>query len=377
MSIVTAGQTISISVQVDSNGSPSVPSSIALTVTDPLSNQITYTTSTTPTLVNPSAGSYYLELTPTAIGTWSYEWVANGSTLTESGGSFIVVASIAAAPTSKAPPIDHSDVYDCLVGLDPWFSQSSSVIAGYNSQKINSLIPQWIRRFEREVQFRINPVQCVTGGPQNDGVYAPVGAQTGVTMDVTGNYEVVVESGYTYIAGEALEFMRCQLRERPVQNLQRVRIMLGQTIVYQFPDDWIFIDPRSGLFQIVPVVGAASVINAAVALYAVQISFGQRGYIPFALCFDYIAGLPYGWQNTAEYGDYRRILSEYCAMKVLEDICHAYDPGLTNKSVNSSGENASFMYDRFMQRKAELKASVDAFKDELKGQETPILFGAV
>jgi hypothetical protein len=137
------------------------------------------------------------------------------------------------------------------------------------------------------------------------------------------------------------------------------------------------VDQRTGLFEMIPAIGAATVVNAAVAFATLQISFGQRNYLPYAICFDYIAGLPTGWQNTNEYADYRRILAEYCAMKLLEDISNAYDAGITSKSISSSGAVQNVQYDRFMQRKAELKESVETFKEELKGQETPIMFGVV
>ena len=275
------------------------------------------------------------------------------------------------------PVVDHSDILPLLAGLDPWLQQAAESGAEYNSQKINSLVPQWTRRFEREVQFRINPVQVVSNPQQNDGYYAPINSQTGVSMDNTNTYEVVVESGYPYFAHEAWEYLKVQLNERPVQQIQRVRLMLGNSVAYSFPSEWIFVDQRSGLFSLIPAVGAASVVNAAIAFATLQISFGQRDYLPMAICFDYIAGLPTGWQFTSEYSDYRRILCEYCALKILEDIQYVYDPGVASKGISTGGASQNVQYDRFMNRKAELTKSVNDFKAELQGQETPIHFGLV
>lgn len=256
------------------------------------------------------------------------------------------------------------------MGLSNWLS-TASADCGYTDDTIESLLPQRIREFERRTQWRIFPVQVVC---QPDGTYD--NPQTG--LDVTGTYEVVEEDPYPYHVQDASEFLSTYLRQRPVIQVQRARLMLDRsTTVLVIPDEWNRIERRSGRYTIMPVSGAAAVIGATTAMAALQMSFANKPYIPHLLCFDYLAGLPVGWEKLREWSDLKRKLEEYCAYAILQDISELYDAGRMRKSVSADGLSQQSEYDRFARRKAELEKSSTEFEQIIRDTETHLMMGFV
>lgn len=267
-------------------------------------------------------------------------------------------------------PITVRDIMQHLVGLDAYLQDAANSKAQYDSAKIESLIPARIRDFERQCQVRINPVQCVV---YPDGTYD---GENG--LDADGTREVIVDRPYDYYKTEAIEFFRITLRNRPVQQVQRCRLMWNtDDTIFTFPSDWLRWNDRAGTFHIMPYRGAALASGAALAYTQIGASFGYRDYVPGIICVDYIAGLPSGWETTREWADVKRAVEEYCAYGVLCDIGELYDAGLVNKSIGADGLSQSWSYDRFQRRKEELlKTSLSVLK-ELAVQEAPIFMGAV
>lgn len=264
------------------------------------------------------------------------------------------------------PLIDTADIYEHLAGLDAWLDAAANSRGKFDDTKIRSRIVQWTRKFERTYQFRINPVQMV-GAP--DGSYsAPPGG------------ELVVEQGYTYYHDYMNnEFGAMTLRERPVYTidgvpqLQRMRLILnGQIMIYQIPQQWICVDPRSSRIWLEPWSGTAVIGQATAMLAAYNATFSDA--LPNFIFVDYMAGLPNGWQSTTEWSDVPIILAQFCALEVLERIGQAIDPGLTGRSFSADGLSSQRSYDRFQQRKSELRDAVQAWSDTLVSQETAIPF---
>lgn len=276
-----------------------------------------------------------------------------------------------------APPITVSDVKDQLVGLDAWLAAAAISDSLYDDTKIASRIPAMIRKFEKETQFRINAVQIVS--TDNDGVYAPANAVSGISMDNTGNLRVILEAAYPYYPSEAREYFHVTLRERPVQVVQRMRVNLSNTYtVYTMPVEWYRLEPRSGKFHIQPTTGSLLAGGNLTAVALLQQLFGQVPALPQSLAYDYIAGLPTGWQQSEEYSEIFLVLCEYCALQVLKEISNTFGAGIASKNVSDgTGLSQGISYDRFQQRKAELQANVLAFQQLIKEQDTPFLLGAL
>lgn len=325
-------------------------------------------------------------------------------------------------------PIGVADIKNRLVGLDSWFAAAQQSQSQYDDAKIESLIPGWVREFERDTLFRINQVQCVSSqdgkygvyttgsgtissnGRQvtgvgttftslsPDGAYLKVGARTycvdvvqtdtSLLLEVVprtafttqsfsvNSMEVLDEFGYPYYSTNGTEFFNTTLRQKPLLSVQRLRLMYnGVQLIYTVPPNWYSIDKKSARFYVLPNAGATSLMAA----QAVLLSYGiaMSDHLPNFLFFDYQAGLPTGWETSHEWSDILQVLSEYCANKVLEDIAHVVGPGVTGKNVSAAGLSQSLNYDRFQTRKAELIASTQKFIANLVSQETPIMFGFI
>ena len=319
--------------------------------------------------------------------------------------------------------IRYEDIMLHLVGLDAWLTAAGRSLSRLDRPNIERQIPLWIRNFERETQYRINQVQVVSAP---DGTYdtPTTGAGTltsagalitgtgtaftsvlrpdmslrcaGLDMPVksiesdtaltlydappvpytTAAYSffplpLVKADGYPYHRTDAKEFGMTTLRERPVQSIQRVRYLLnGQRQVLQLPPQWFSFE-KSGRFWIVPLYAAAAItgLASAMAIYGTLMA----DYMPNFVYFDYIAGLPYGWQYSSEYSDVRLALESFCALQVLGYVDQAFGAGLSGKSVSSAVGNQNFQYTRFQDKKQELTAQYQAFKDNFVMQNTPFL----
>ena len=314
-------------------------------------------------------------------------------------------------------------IKDKLVGLDPWFAAAAAAGVNYDDDKITSYIDRWTRRFERDTTFRINPVQVVSAP---DGTYNTPTAGSGTISSkgnlivgtgtsftslfqpgnvlVVNNLEIEVESiqddhhltlispappwnnvsygmypmlviqesGYGYYQMLTEEYFVTTFKERPVQQVQRLRLMYnGQYLLYDVPTSWYSVDTKAGRFWLLPTFGQAVMTGAATAIAA--FSAVLQDHMPNFLFYDYIAGLPENWHYMREYSDVKIILEEYCALQVLKDIANVIDPGKVGKSVSGAGISQSTNYDRFTPRKQELNESIEAFKATLTAQETPFM----
>lgn len=267
-----------------------------------------------------------------------------------------------------ASPITVTDIKARLVGLESWLRVAAQSSSRYDDSSIEALIGPTVRRFERETQFRINPIQIVTRGDR-DGTYAADGEQ----YDATGTYEVVEADPYSYYHEDSLEYFKFTLRERPVRSVQRCRITLGPgTTYWQLPSDWFRFESKTGRFWLLPYTATAAFYGGAVGFAIMQTGLSNRSSIPMIVHFDYIAGLPDNWGTLNEWSDLLRCLQECCALQVLNDIAELYDAGLLSAGIQGEGFGQSSEYSRFVQRKQELMQSVGRFQATLRDQETPI-----
>ena len=272
---------------------------------------------------------------------------------------------------AAASPVTVEEVKAHLAGLDPWFTAAQAGGAAYGESRIATRIPQLIRQFEIDTQFRITPAQIICNP---DGTYDNV---AGVVLQ---------EDAYPYypqLAGA--EFLVTTLYKRPVRAIQRVRVMLGPTTtVITLPSQWYRVDRRTGRFWIVPYQGPATLIINQVDYAIAQVTFGGRDQMPATLAFDYTVGLvDQWWDGTAqpslsyEWSALKLNLEKYCALQVLKDISQTFDAGLVGKSVGADGASQSWNYDRFQGRMDMLTQDIMNYQESLRQQETPLLMTSV
>jgi hypothetical protein len=262
--------------------------------------------------------------------------------------------------------IKVSEIKAKLVGLDPWFDAAAQSGAIYDDERFAEIIPQAVRKFERDVQFRVNQVRIRTF---DDGTYG----------HGTEGIPVKDESAHPYYRSMGFEFMTDTMNHRPILQFDRMRFVLNeQTVVFTPPVDWVRYDIRTGRIWIMPVSGSAQVTGVMLGITQLQMMFGGKDYVPNCLAYDYVAGLPTGWHLTDEWADLKRVLTQACALEVLDDVSETFDAGLTAKTI-SGGEGLSqnLQYTRFQNRRSMLEKSIETFKATLRATETPFLLASL
>ena len=277
---------------------------------------------------------------------------------------------------TASKPISYQGIISHLVGLDHWLENAGRSRSAYTQASIEKMVPAAIRRFEAATHFRIGQAQVITS---SDGSYTADG-KTSSDPAYPGT-PVIKEGGYTFYREDARNFFRVVLKTKPVQVVQRLRIVYQGAQIFSVPRSWYSVDGNSGQFEIVPYYGAAFGLGVSQAFSVMQANLGCATYLPNALQFDYIAGLPAGVLNTAsglveggwwddpEWAHLRDGLEKYLALEVLKDISQLADAGLTNVSTQGDSRN----YSRFMDRKKELSDDFEMFKRDFVDTQTPIV----
>jgi hypothetical protein len=267
-------------------------------------------------------------------------------------------------------PISLAGIKAKLVGLDSWLAAAARQGTPYDDTRIISNIPAVLRKFERETTVQLRATQVIT---RDDGTYTQADPSNSGLVIAKNSLPIYKEEAYTYYPASAFDYFMTNLKTRPVQQIQRVRILFGNTTVLAIPHEWYELDTQSGSFQILPVQGSLLFAEYSSSFALLQQGFQNRNFIPHVVHFDYVAGLPVGWETDYNNADLLRLLEEYCALSVLNDIAYLADAGITGKSISGGGAGESYQYDRFAQRKAELQKNVDDYKALWKEQNSPVM----
>jgi hypothetical protein len=200
------------------------------------------------------------------------------------------------------------------------------------------------------------------------------------TQDITATLPLRIEAPYPYDPDEIRRgYMVQTLRHRPATVVQRVRLMLGPNQpVLTLPPEWYRLDFKSGRVWQIPYSGSA--ITAIVAFDVLTASLiGGGRILPTAVACDYQCGLRANWWDPTNsnydpsLADLVRVLEEYAAYYILQDISQAVNAGMQSVSIGARGFGQNQAYDRFEKRKEELYTSFTKFQETLHEQETPIL----
>lgn len=246
-----------------------------------------------------------------------------------------------------------------LPGLHGWLSAAAASPAKYDDTAIASVIRATGSEFTMRTDAHVSPLQIVMNP---DGVYDGAGSEA-----VEQNYPVTEYNPLPYFQDDSESFFRVTLPLAPVRKVQRLRLMLGSQIVYNVPPEWFQVNKQTGEFHIIPAGRSASIASYAGAWQAsAAMGSTQRRNVPAVCAFDFIAGLPDGWELSPTNAVLLLRLEEKAALQVLRDISELYDAGLVSASVSSFGNTQQLNYSRFKERKGELRATTEEFEDTYK-----------
>jgi len=158
------------------------------------------------------------------------------------------------------------------------------------------------------------------------------------------DYEVA-EPPYDYDAKAYSNMGFLQLRERPVQSISYLKLVLpnGQIIVdFLTRPEWVKLYGEQGQFQIVPYAGDPTIFNL---LGGTQMGYGfmtgqLNRSVPQMWYIDYIAG--YAQNKIPE--DIRNIVAKIAAVDTLGIIGEAYRGGVASMSTSIDGLSESMGY---------------------------------
>lgn len=239
-----------------------------------------------------------------------------------------------------------------LIGLGDWRRRAAE--DGYTDAHIDTeIIPAAIRHFERDAQFRLDPVRIVMAP---DGAYP----------QSTSAYPVIEREMLPYVRPNAQAYLRFHVPEAPIRNILRLRVQLNKsTTIYEVPPQWIEHSPYSGDVWIQPTAGSLTAA-AAFGFNILNLAFGVRDDIPHSFAIDYDAGLPDGWTDLTEWKDIARAVTCRAAIMILSDWAQAFDAGRASKNVGGLGVSVSTQLTRFEDRiqrlQSEEKEVIDALR---------------
>ena len=270
-------------------------------------------------------------------------------------------------------PFEANDVKSMLPGLGRWFRAAE--LEGYDDAAIVTRMKRRLRKFEDEAQFRILPVQVLGRAVVNDGLYPDT-----ATTAAYPNLDTIIEEGYTFFRQHNQMLMNTTLRQRPILTIQRLRMMFnGQpdTFFYQPPSQWFSWDAKTARFNLIPVANSAAVVAGMAALAVLEAGLAGMNTVPNFLFFDYVAGLPLNWRTQSEWLHLEEALLKFMAYEVLQEVQDAVGAGHSSKSVSGDSASQSWDYNKFAQRRAELKADYTEFLDTFRAHNTPILMDVI
>jgi hypothetical protein len=261
-------------------------------------------------------------------------------------------------------PVNYDMVETHLVGLGEW--KAAAEAEGYDQAKIeDKVIPPALRELERKMMSHILPVRYVS---QNMALTDSL---------ITGSpYNYKRFPNTTLRIDQASGFMGFHLPANPVIEIIRLRVMINpNTPAFHIPADWIYVEPLTGYVTIQPATPTAQLVSVSYGMMGLSMFAGDRPMVPQSLEIVFDAGLPEGWESGWEHQDLARVASQFCAIKVLEDLCEIFDPGRQSVSGNAFGVNTNVSYERFVRKRGELERNVEMWISEYRENNGGVYVG--
>ena len=125
-----------------------------------------------------------------------------------------------------------------------------------------------------------------------------------------------------------------QLRKRPVQSVQRIRILYPtpDNLIYTVPATWIKLDKKYGTIRLVP---DRTAVYVSMSAYILQVFGGGRG-VPHCIFIDYTAGFtPTELQTNHQ--DLLDLICKRAAINVLMTVSDAISKGISTYTNSADG----------------------------------------
>jgi len=264
--------------------------------------------------------------------------------------------------------MDVTAVRDELIGLDaaPYMTRLGTTETAIN-QKLATSIAQARARVQRELHLTLDTT-VIKSNPD-----------AGVQFDVE-------EEPYDYFTSDYRHFGWLKLRRRPVQSVERVRLMLGpQMTIFTYPREWIRVRHKQAHIQIVPTPGAAfqNLVMANGLYYLPYLSAAPIfNEYPQLIAVDYTAGIGDALASD-EYADLALQIARLAAREVLLRLDNAVSPGVQSRSISEDGASESTSYARgqtktlFGAHIDQIEADWERFKLMWQGHNTGPIFTVV
>ncbi len=270
---------------------------------------------------------------------------------------------------------ERTRVRRCLIGLDEYLAKIGDTAA--QNAVIDDAVAYAQAKVRRELHVELGTVR-IAAWPTSD-----------MTQGAEGDYDVT-EEPYDYSASQYRSWGYLRLRRRPVQSIQRVRVMLGpDNPVLTYPADWIRLDKKPGQVRIVPTPGSgwSGMVLSNGMYYLPYLSAGWiMDNVPHVIAVDYTAGLGdaagLGESADPNYVDLQRHLFRLAAGEVLFNLSNAVNPGIQSTSLSEDGASESVSYTRgggtvFAAQIKEINDDWEAFKRTWSDTEVGIEFAVL
>jgi hypothetical protein len=158
-------------------------------------------------------------------------------------------------------------------------------------------------------------------------------------LDILVRPTVFVDQRYDYYRGDYLYWTIINLRENPVISVEGVAVTWpSNTVVIDFPKDWIQLRPDSGQINIVPTSGTLSQVLFTAGGSFLPLVASGRDFVPNILSANYTAGFAEG-QVPVEIRDLIGKYATFPSLNVAGDLI--VGAGIASKSISLDGLSQS------------------------------------
>lgn len=225
--------------------------------------------------------------------------------------------------------------------IDLYLSGESLLLDAENNRVVSD------EMIERQIANQTAIAAAVLGVPLEARRYAarPDVAIQGQDPLDPDDYDAVTDCCPWVARKSTLDFGGITLRHRPIISIQRVRALVGDTVLYTVPPSWITFNRQNGTVEVVPASPSNEFAEILVANGVINTWVYGRERIPNFWAIDYTAGF------TAEgaLDTFPAILDWIvwnALAKVLGLATIKLNPqGVTNQSVSKDGVSRSFSQD--------------------------------
>lgn len=197
----------------------------------------------------------------------------------------------------------------------------------------------------------------------------------------------MTEDPYDFYASQYSSFGFLVLRRRPVQSVERVRLMYSaQNHIITYPASWIRVDRKMGRLSIVPTPGTGLeglvMINGSYWLPTMA-GLWLKDMMPQLIAVDYTVGLSDSEIAGAHYKEHAHHITRLALRECLVELSDVYKAGMASESVSEDGLSETTQWTRsggrlkYGDKIAQVDTDYQRFVKEHQHYDSPFLFTVV